>query len=50
VCLVLNDWVGVLSLLHIPLPLPLDTAAFVLGIGTFVLAVVLYDAYRQYGV
>lgn len=48
-CLVLNDRVSVLSLLHIPLPLPLDTAAFVLGVGMVVLTVILYDAYRQYG-
>jgi hypothetical protein len=40
---------SVLSLLHIPLPLPLDTAVLVLSVGMFVLAVVLYDAYRQYG-
>ena len=31
------------------LPLPLDTAALVLSVGMFVLAVILYDAYRQYG-
>jgi hypothetical protein len=49
VCLVLNDRVGVLSLLHILLPLPLDTATVILSVGMFVLAVILYDAYRQYG-
>lgn len=49
VCLVLNDRIGVLSLLHMMLPLPLDTATLVLSVGMFVLAVILYDAYRQYG-
>jgi len=39
----LGGWVG-----HLDLPLAIDTALAVLGVGVVVLAAIAYDAYRAY--